>query len=265
MNGKFKVFGVYFFLSTVIVLVMLPMAAALWGSLQHQITPESSILSWSNYAQVFQHPGLFRSILTSLMTASAVMILVVLASSLGAYGLCRYSPPGLRMVLGWLISLRMFPLLLMLIPLFRFFMQTGLSNTVWGIILAQGAFLLPASFWLSLVYFRQIPIEVYEAAEVDGAPVWVVMYRIVWPLVAPGIGVIAFLTFVHSWNDYVIVSIVTQSLQVSTLPFTLVNMVNSVQGNQGVILALACLLALPPIVLYLVVQRQFHKGWLSTL
>lgn len=265
MIGPFKAIGLYAFLSAVVALVLLPMAAALWGSLQHPITPERTTLSWANYAQILERPGLLRSIVMSLISASSVMVLVVLASSLGAYGLCRFSPPGLKAVLGWLVSLRMFPLLLVLIPLFRFFMQTQLSNTLWGVILAQGAFILPASFWLTLVYFRQIPIEIYEAAEVDGAAPWRVLVRIVFPLVAPGVGVVAFLTFVHAWNDYVIASIVTQSLQVSTLPFTLVNLLNSVQGDQGVILALSCLLAIPPIVLYLLVQRQFHRGWLSTL
>ncbi len=258
-------FGVYGLLSLALLGLLLPLGVSLWGSLQQEIGPGQTAFTLAHYAEIVARPGLVRAFLNSVLVAAGVTGLVLLSAGMGAYGLSRYAPPGTWAVLGWVISLRTFPLLLALIPLFRFYLATGMSNTRWGIVLAQGAFVLPFCFWLALAYLRQIPPAFYEAAEVDGATTRAVLARIVLPLMAPGIRVIAFFAFVQSWNDYLVVSIANQSVQLNTLPFTMVSLMHAVQSDERLVLALSCLLALPPIALYLGVQRQLHRRDLTAL
>jgi len=254
----------YLFLALALVVLFVPIGTALWASFQQETAPGHTAFSVANYVKIAARPGLVRSLWNSLVAAVGCATLVTISASLGAYSLARYAPPGTQALLGWIISLRMFPILLALIPLFRFFLTSGLGNSLWGTVLAQGAFSLPFAFWLSLSYFRQVPPERYDAAEVDGASVLTVFRHVVWPAIHVGIGVVAFYAFVLSWNDYLIVSVVTQSMQKATLPFTLVNLLGSVQGDERVVLALVNLLALPPMVLYVFVQRQREEKGLFT-
>jgi len=264
-RSRWFALGVYALLSLALLCLLLPLGAGLWGSLHQASGPERPAPSLAHYAEILARPGLLRALANSLLVAVGVTGLVLLSAGLGAYGLSRYAPPGTWAVLGWVISLRTFPLLLALIPLFRVYLDTGLSNTRWGIVLAQGAFILPFCFWLALAYLRQIPPAFYEAAEVDGASTHRVLSAVVLPLLCPGLRVIAFVAFVQSWNDYLVVSIANQSVQLNTLPFTTVSLMHAVQSDERLILALNCLLAFPPILLYLLVQRQLHQRDLAAM
>lgn len=260
-----KALAIYLGLGLALGLVLLPVGSALWASLRREVAPARTVWTLDHYVRVLQHPNLVRALVNSTIVATAVTVLVLSCAVLAAFGLHRYRPPGLPALLVWIISLRAFPLLLALIPLFRLFWRTGLNNTLWGIVLAQGAFILPFAFWLTLAYVRQIPLVYYEAAELEGGSLVTSLGEITLPLIRPGLAVIAFYAFVLSWNDYVIVSIVNLSSSLNTLPFALVSLRNSLQSDPRLVLALTSLLLVPPTVIYALIQRQLGRETLDTL
>lgn len=260
MRRALSLGGTYLFLALVMAALLLPFGLSLWDSLHQEVSPQEQGWTLHHYGQILERPLLLRALLNSLLVAVGCTALVVVSASLGAYALHRFAPPGTKAVLGGILSLKMFPLLLTLIPLFHLLWQAGLHNQLWGILLAQGAFILPFTFWLSWSYFKQIPVELFELAELEGGSAWSVLWRVAWPMVASGVGLVAFYSFVSSWNDYLVASVVNQSLRNSTLPFALVNLISSDQSEPRVVLALNSLLMLPPLLFYWFMQRHFRAA-----
>ena len=260
MKRALSLGGAYLFLALTMVTLLLPFGLSLWDSLHPEIISQEQGWTLRHYALILERPLLLRALLNSLLVALGCAALVVVSASLGAYALYRFDPPGTKAVLGGILSLKMFPLLLTLIPLFQLLWQAGLHNQLWGILLAQGAFILPFTFWLSWSYFRQIPAELFELAELEGGSAWSVLWRVAWPMAASGIGLVAFYSFVSSWNDYLVASVVNQSLHNSTLPFALVNLISSDQSEPRVVLAMNSLLMLPPLLFYWSMQRRFRTS-----
>jgi multiple sugar transport system permease protein len=197
----------------------------------------------------------------SLIVASISTALVVFLATLAAYSLHRLRWPRWVpvAVLGWSMIFHMLPPITMVGPWYVMFRGLGLDNTYAGLVLAHLALNLPVGIWLMSVFVREIPLELEEAARVDGCTTPQMLWRIVFPLVAPGLAATAIICFVFSWNEFAVALNLTAK-QTATVPVAIARFAQEYEIKHGVMAAGAVLSTIPAIVLLLVAQRHIVKG-----
>ncbi|MFD0826461.1 carbohydrate ABC transporter permease [Neobacillus sp. M.A.Huq-85] len=215
-------------------------------------------MSFSNYADVFQNqPALrwtFNSIIVSLVTTVAVIIV----SSLAAYAFSKLKFKGKNVIYIIFISSLMIPKEVMIVPLFRIIQEFGMVNSLNGMIwpnvaTAFGVFLLKG-------FFDTIPDSLREAARIDGAGEFYTFYKIILPIVKPGIGALFILNFVQVWNDYLWQLIVGQEETSKTLMVGIASLMQDLSPNFAYKMAGATVAAVPMLVIFILFQRYFTKG-----
>ncbi len=217
-----------------------------------------------NYRIAFTENGLVRAAYNSLKVAVATSILTIAMGLPAAYVLARR--PGIltRIGLGWILLSQMFPLILIIIPLFLLLQDLHLTDTHAGLVLVYNVWALPFVLWMLYSYVKGIPPELEEAAAVDGATRFQILRGIIAPLLAPGIVVTALFAFITSWNEFFFALVVIQSPDLPTLPLRLAQFVG-IEGivRLGPLAASALLATLPSLVIFVVIQRWLTRGLLS--
>ena len=225
-----------------------------------------SDITFENYriALTDQDHALLRSGFNSFKVAIATALLTTMIGLPAAYVLARRRGLITRLGLGWILLSQMFPLILIIIPLFLVLRDLKLTNTHAGLILVYVVWALPFILWMLQSYVRGIPRDVEEAATVDGATRFQILIGIVAPLLAPGVVVTTLFAFITAWNEFFFALVVLQSPELTTLPPRLAQFV----GIEGIVrlgpLAAAALLATAPsLVLFTFIQRWLTRGLLS--
>ncbi len=227
------------------------------------IIPDLGSVTLENYIAVLSRGDFIRYAQNSIIIAVSTTILTLTMGSFAAYSLSRFDYPGRKpLLLGYLVT-QMFPWVLLLIPFFLLMFNLGLIDSYFGIILAHTAFALPFATWLLKGYFDDIPESLADAGKMDGCSELQVLRYVMLPLAKPGLTVAGFYTFVLSWNDYLAVSVLTQTAAVRTLPFGLQLFQSQNQVNWGLTLTAATLTMLPVIVLFALVQEKVIEGLAS--
>ncbi|MFC4439962.1 MULTISPECIES: carbohydrate ABC transporter permease [Natrialbaceae] len=217
-----------------------------------------------NYATVLAS-GTFRMyFVNSMMIAVATTVLTLGVGIPAAYSVSRFDYPGRDYVVLGLISSQMLPLVLVLIPFFTVMFRMGLVDTRVGLVFAHAVGVLPFVVWLLKGYFDAIPEALDEAAKMDGCGHLEIMYRIIVPLSLPGIAVAGFYAFVGSWNDYLFVSILSQSTGTRTLPLGLQLFQTAQQVDWGAVTAAAVVTAVPVVLLFALVRKWLVEGLSNT-
>jgi multiple sugar transport system permease protein len=206
----------------------------------------------SNYVADFRN---------SLVVATVSTALVLAIATPAAYSLHRLAWPRWvpAAVLAWSLVFHMLPPITMVGPWYVMFRSLGLDNTYTGLVAAHVALNLPIGIWLMSVFVREIPIELEEAARVDGCTTPQMLRRIVVPLVAPGLAATAVLCFVFSWNEFAVALNLT-ARQTATVPVAIARFAQEYEIKHGVMAAGAVLSAIPAVLLLLVAQRHIVKG-----
>ena len=191
-------------------------------------------------------------------------ILTVLVALPAAYGLARYATILRRLTMGWILVSQIFPLILIIIPLFLILKTLHLLDSLSGLLIVYLVWSLPFTLWMLQTYVKAIPLELEEAASIDGAGRLRILRSIILPLLAPGIVVAALFAFISGWNEFFFALVVLQSPEHATLPLTLARFI----GAEGVVrlgpLAAASLVAtLPSLVFFAVIQRHLRSGLLA--
>ena len=218
----------------------------------------------ANYHEAFHEHDLIHSGLNSLQVAIATAFLTTLVGLPAAYVLARRRGFVQRAGLTWILLSQMFPLILVIIPLFLVLRSIHLTNTHFGLILVYLVWALPFILWMLQSYIRSIPHELEEAAAVDGARRIQIIVRVIAPLLAPGVVVTLLFAFISAWNEFFFALVLLQSPNLVTLPVKLAQFV----GIEGIVrlgpLAAASLLAtLPSLLFFSVMQRWLTSGLLS--
>jgi multiple sugar transport system permease protein len=218
---------------------------------------------WTNFAELlFSRSSDYRAdFLNSLIVASASTALVLAVATPAAYSLVRLGWPRWvpAAVLAWSLVFHMIPPITMVGPWYVMFRDFGLDNTYTGLVVAHLALNLPIGIWLMSVFVREIPIELEEAARVDGCTTPQMLARIVVPLVAPGLAATAVLCFVFSWNEFAVALNLTAK-QTATVPVSIARFAQEYEIKHGVMAAGAVLSAIPAVLLLLAAQRHIVKG-----
>lgn len=191
----------------------------------------------------------------------ATLISVVLAM-FAAYAIARLDFPGKRLILSTALAVAIFPVISIVTPLFNLWRQIGLYDTWLGLIIPYLSLTLPISIWTLSAFFREIPWEMEQAAQVDGATSWQAFRKVIVPLAAPGVFTTAIISFFIAWNDFVYGISLTSTERARPVPAALAFFTGASQFElpTGAISAAAVIVTVPVVVLVLLFQRRIVAG-----
>jgi multiple sugar transport system permease protein len=218
-----------------------------------------------NYRTVFR-TDLFTSALRNSIGISllATALSVVLAT-LAAYAIARLEFPGKKVILSVALAIAMFPTISLVGPRFDIWRAVGLYDTWLGLVIPYLSFTLPLSIWTLAAFFREIPWEMEQAAQVDGATPWQAFRKVIVPLAAPGVVTTAILTFFFCWNEFLFAISLTSTNRARTVPAALSFFTGASQFESPVtaIMAASVVVTIPIVILVLVFQRRIVAGLTS--
>jgi trehalose/maltose transport system permease protein len=221
--------------------------------------------SWDNYETVFD-TSLFKSALRNSIGISLISTLVsVTLATFCAYAIARLRFRGKKFVLTMALAIAMFPTITLVGPLFDMWRSLGLYDTWLGLIIPYMSFALPMSIWTLSAFFREIPWEMEQAAQVDGATSWQAFRKVIVPLAAPGVFTAALITFFFAWNDFVFGISLTSSDNARTVPAALSFFTGAsfFQQPTAAISAAGVVVTIPVIIVVLLFQRRIVAGLTS--
>jgi ABC-type glycerol-3-phosphate transport system permease component len=213
-----------------------------------------------NYQLIFlvtDYPTYF---LNSLRIGLLVTILSLICSILAAYSLSRFDIKGKNILIMGVFSTQMFPQVLLIIPMFLVVLRLGLIDKTIGVVLGQMILVLPFQVWMLKGYFDGIPAELDESARVDGCNILQRLLYVILPIAIPGVMVAAFFSFVVSWGDYLIVSVINQTQRTATLTLVIQRLSASLLIRWGQVAAVTVLTIVPTIILFVFVQKRLVEG-----
>lgn len=218
--------------------------------------------SLTNYLSIFQNPDFLLGLRNSAIVAFSTTMLAILIGAPAAYALARLRVPGKALILGGILSVTTFPAIAIAAPLFSLWSDLGLYNTLIGLILPYVVFTLPLATFIMTTFFRDIPVDIEEAAEIDGLTKFQTFLRVVVPLSTPGIVTAGLLTFIFAWNEFLLAITLTSTPQARTVPAAIAFFTGSVQYEQplGTIAAASVVISIPLIILVVIFQRRIVGG-----
>ena len=223
--------------------------------------------NWSldNYRTVFD-TNLFTSALRNSLGISLIATAISVAlATVAAYAIARLEFKGKRAVLSTALAIAMFPTVALVGPLFDMWRSLGIYDTWLGLIIPYISFTLPLAIWTLSSFFRQIPWEMEQAAQVDGATAWQAFRKVIVPLAAPGVATATILVFFFAWNDFVFGISLTATDRARPVPAALAFFTGETFFEQptAAISAASVIVTIPVMILVLVFQRQIVSGLTS--
>lgn len=213
-----------------------------------------------NYQTILSVTDFITFFLNSFKIASVVTLLSLFCSVIAAYALSRFDFKGKNTLIMGVFSTQMFPQVLLIIPMYLVIFNLFLLDTVIGVVLGQLILVLPFQVWMLKGYFDNIPMDLDEAARIDGCNIAQRLLYVVLPVAAPGIMVAAFFSFVVSWGDFLIVSIINQSQRTATVTLIIQRLSSALLIRWGQVAAATVLTIVPTIILFFFVQNRLVAG-----
>ncbi|WP_270728234.1 carbohydrate ABC transporter permease [Shimia sp. Alg240-R146] len=199
----------------------------------------------------------FRNSLIVSVTSTFIAILIGMS---GGYAFARYRFWGKNSYFVGLMLFRAVPGVALSLPLFIVFAKVGIIDTHFGLILAYVAMNVPFTIWLTDGFFRQIPKELHEAAEIDGCTRWQAFWKVEFPVARSGVASAGIFAFLTSWNEFALASQLTRSVGSKTMPVGLLDFTAEFTINWGGMCALAVLMIVPALILTFIVQKHLIAG-----
>lgn len=253
----------------VLLIVAFAIGPYVWSFIS-SITPEGVIArggvryfpenpTFENYRRLFSRIHFLDNILDSLIVSTLSMLFGLAVSVPASYSFSRFRFRARRYLLLQFLVINMFPVVLLLIPLFIIMSRTGLMDTYFALVFAYATFSIPFSTWMMTSFFNAIPRELDEQAKIDGCNRFAAMTRVIIPIAMPGISATGIYIFITAWNEFVFASVLTGN-NVNTIPVALQNMVGEYQIAWGLLTAGGVVSAIPVIILFFFVQKQLISG-----
>ena len=250
------------------VLVILPLVWMVISSFKleteiYRVPPTFFPEQWSleGYRLLFLYTKFLRYFVNTFIVALTAAVLAILLSIGGVYGVTRYRFLGAQMFTFLILMIYMLPPILLTIPLFTLWVQVGLADNLLSLSLSYVAITFPFALWMSRSYFDTIPIELEEAAMVDGATRFQAFVRITVPQAMPGLIATFIFTFILAWNEYVLALVLLSSDENYTVSLGVANLIASIAVYSWPLVTAAGTLATVPIlILFFFVQRRLVSG-----
>jgi multiple sugar transport system permease protein len=224
-----------------------------------------TVFTWENYQLILTGdasdlflPALRNSFGICLIATAIACVLAMFA----AYAIARLDFPGKKLILSTALAVAIFPVISIVTPLFNVWRQVGLYDTWPGLIIPYLSMTLPISIWTLSAFFREIPWEMEQAAQVDGATSWQAFTKVIVPLAAPGVFTTAIIAFFLAWNDFVYGISLTSTSAARPVPAALglFSGASQFEAPNGPIAAAAVIVTIPVVVLVLIFQRRIVAG-----
>jgi multiple sugar transport system permease protein len=257
--------------NAVLVLMLLWTAIPFYWMVATSLKPDREIYGYeatlipkqpttAGYTTVLRNTPYLLYLRNSTIVAVGSTLLSMIIACLGAYAIARLDFPGRAMLARCLVYTYLVPTSLLFIPLFAIMSALRLTDTLHGLTIAYLGFDVPFCTWLLMGYFKSVPLDLEEAALVDGCSRTGALLRIVLPVSLPALVVVMFFSFTHAWNEFLYAQVFTSTNKARTITTGLVNFMNEDVFFWGPLMASTIISALPPVIMFLVLQRWVVKG-----
>ncbi len=218
--------------------------------------------STENYDVVFSDDTFIAALINSIGIASIATLISIVLAAMAAYATSRLDFTGKTLILSGALAVAMFPPISIVGSLFEMWRSLGIYDTWIGLIIPYMTFTLPLAIYTLSAFFREIPWELEQAAQVDGATPFQAFRKIIVPLAAPGVFTAAILVFIFAWNDFIFANTLTSTDAARTVPAALAFFTGASQFEQpiGAISAASVVVTVPIIIMVLIFQRRIVAG-----
>lgn len=218
--------------------------------------------SLDNYISVLTTGVFVRNLGNSILVATSVVVLALFLAITAAFALARVSFRGRGLLLMTILAVSMFPQIAVLAGLFELVRAFGLFNTPFALIFSYTIFTLPFTVWVLTTFMRDLPVEIEEAAIVDGATPWVIISKVFMPLMWPALVTTGLLAFIAAWNEFLFALTFTSSNETRTVPVAIALLSGASQYEipWGRIMAASVIVTVPLVALVLIFQRKIVQG-----
>ena len=217
-------------------------------------------MQWKNFSNAWSTAGIGDYFINTVIVVFSALILVMVFGAMSAYVLARFRFYGNKVIYVLFLAGNTFPIFLAVVPLFFTLKNLGLLNTKPGLIITYGAFALPFTVFFLFAFFKTLPNEIYEAAEIDGAGEWQTFFLVMLPMAKPGFASVAIFNFLGLWNQYLI----PVALNTNTSNYVLSQGLaafaarTNYEVDFGALFASVVLTVLPVLIVYIIFQRQLQ-------
>jgi multiple sugar transport system permease protein len=252
----------YLGICAVVMIFMLPFLWMVLNSFKNQIdiTSAKNIFRFAptlaNYRNAFEQHNYLLYLVNTLVVAAASTLLSLALGLPAAYAIARFRTNWFGVVL---LTARIVPGIIFMIPWYIVFSRLRLTDSYWPLVLSHTVVGLPFIAWIMIPFFESMPVELEEAARIDGCSIFEVFYRIVLPLAVPGIVTASIMAFIFSWNNFMF-SLVLSGEHTRTLPVAIFNYISYSSVDWGGLMAAAVIITLPVLIITLFLQRYIVAG-----
>jgi raffinose/stachyose/melibiose transport system permease protein len=256
----------YLILGIVTLIIVIPIVIMVFGALKtrgEMFTNPYTIpipAHWENFVQILTTPSYWSMLRNSLITMMASTAGVLFVCSLAAFVFARMEFRGKELAFNFLTLGLMFPITVAIMPVYLVVRQMHLIDSLWAVILVQTAFGIAGNTLILRGFFLSIPMELQDAASIDGCSTFDFFWRILLPLARPALAAVAALTMIVSWNDLLTPLVILNSESLWTLPLGTMQFQGQYSSDLALTAAFVTLSALPTIIFYLLAERQIVAG-----
>lgn len=229
----------------------------IFGANAYRIIAENPTLE--NYRTVIVEKGMLRAIGNSFVMSAATTFYVVIVASMSAYIISRFKFKGKALLMGLILAVAMFPQMIVVGPIFNMFYKLKVLNTYW-VCLAYSTITLPSAVWIMVAHFNQVPLALEEAAKIDGCSTWGMLWRIIFPIAAPGVFTTAIMSFISAWNEYLLSCTLNINENIQTVPVRLSYLKDQFTVFWSQIAAATVVVVIPTLLIVLLFQKQIVAG-----
>jgi ABC-type glycerol-3-phosphate transport system permease component len=218
---------------------------------------------WHEYSRVLGEGHVGRALMNSLIVAAGMTVVCLVVAAMAAYALTRFEIPFKRVLMMLVLMTQMFPLVVLVIPLFVIMRNAQLLGTYVGLIISYLSFSVPVAIWVMRGFLVGIPAELEHAARTDGATRLGAMWRVMLPLAAPGLATTAVLSFLEGWKEFMLALTFMNEESRKTLPVVLQSFVGRGDTDWGAVMATSVIYTLPVVVVFILLRKHLMTGTMA--
>lgn len=232
----------------------------IFGTGAFRVIPENPTIQ--NYITILFEKGILNSIKNSFIVATTTTIYIIVVATFSAYAISRFQFRGKNILLGLILAVSMFPQMITTGPVYNLFLHLKLLNS-FAVVLPYSTITLPMAVWILVTHFNQIPSALEESAKMDGATTFQTLYKIIFPLAAPGVFTTAIITFIASWNEFLLTITLNPNAEYHTVPVAISFLRTQFEILWGQVGAATAIVTVPTLIIVLFFQRQIVSGLTS--
>ncbi|HEY2421447.1 MAG TPA: carbohydrate ABC transporter permease [Neobacillus sp.] len=232
----------------------------IFGTGAFRVIPKNPTIQ--NYITILFEKGILNSIKNSLIVATTTTVYIIIVATFSAYAISRFHFRGKNILLGLILAVSMFPQMIITGPIYNLFLHLKLLNS-FAVVLPYSTITLPMAVWILVTHFNQIPTALEESAKIDGATTFQTLFKIIFPLAAPGVFTTAIITFISAWNEFLLTITLNANAEYHTVPVAISFLRTQFEILWGQVSAATAIVTVPTLIIVLLFQRQIVSGLTS--